>query len=393
MSKGTVLVVLGRFPEVSQTFVVDHIRGLAACGWTVHVAAREIDAQLVASSGVAEVVAGVHRITAPPRRAALQRAVAIGSLGGGGVRHLRSVVARSAAYHVGPLRDVIADVRPSVVHAHFAHNGILAALAVAGRIPVLVNYHGFDVLELPQSNGWAPYRRFLRGTVGVVHSTFLEEQVAAHLEVELRRVTLGVDPSLFGTADRGRVWPAEVRLLTVGRLAAVKGHDTAIEALAHLRREGSFHLSIVGDGPARPELESRAKCLGVEDRVEFLGAQPPTRVAEEMSKADVLLVPSRKLRQVQEGFCRVAVEGMASGLAVIGTQTGGLAETIGTGGTVVSPDDPAELAEAVRRTIAGSSPADIAARATNRAADFQLERMWREYDAVTSDIALKPAGL
>ena len=392
MSKGTVLVVLGRFPEVSQTFVVDHIRGLAACGWTVHVVAKEVDEQLLASSCLLTVVAGVHRMTAPPRHAVLERAAAIRFLGVGGLRDLRSVVARSAAYHVRPLRNVIAHVRPSVVHAHFAHNGMIASLAVAGRIPVLVNYHGFDVLQLPQSNGWAPFHRLLRGTVGIVHSTFLEEHVAAHLDVELRRVTLGVDSSLFGTADRDHVWPAEVRLLTVGRLAAVKGHDTAIEALAQLQRDGSFLLGIVGDGPEQSKLEAWAQSLGVASRVDFLGSQPPTRVAEEMAKADVLLVPSRRIGQVQEGFCRVAVEGMASGLAVIGTRTGGLAETIGRGGTVVSPDDAAAFAEAVRRMLSGTSPADIAAQAIDRASDFKLERMWREYDAVTSDVAAKPAG-
>jgi colanic acid/amylovoran biosynthesis glycosyltransferase len=392
----SIVVVVDRFPQVSQTFVVDHIRGLAELGWSVHVAAKAIDYGALQVLDLWGRSITLHELAAPARSDMLSRGAALARAAARhDPRHLRSVNFRSAAYFTGSLRRLLRRVDPSVVHAHFAHNGLLAAMAADGSCPVLVTYHGYDVLQLPLREGWDAFRALLRGTHGVVHSSFLEEHVDRHLDVHLHRVTLGVDGKRFGGANRDDRWPDVLRLLTVGRLVPQKGQGIAIEALANLRSEPralDANLTVIGDGPNLSRLQDLAKQLAVEDHVRFAGPQPPQAVADAMSKADLLLVPSVERDGWQESFCLVAVEGMASGLAVIGTATGGLAETIGSGGFVVEPDDPVALARRVLSIIEDEGRSAIELRARAQAARFSSEQMREEYGRVTRQVAQSGAS-
>lgn len=304
--------------------------------------------------------------------------------------HLSSVSVRAAGYNVPPLRALLKQIDPAVIHAHFAQNGLLASMAARGRYPVIVNFHGYDVLHLPRKEGWRHFARFLDGSHGIVHSSFLEREVAAHLDVQLHRVTLGVDEALFHGRSRAEQWQEPLTLLTVGRLADVKGHDVAIRAFAELVGQGDLsrgRLVIVGDGPERQALKRLAKYLCVENRVAFMGALRQSQVAQAMADADFLLVPSLSLGGWQESFGRVAIEGLASGLAVIGTRTGGLPETIGTGGWIVEPGDHFELAEMIREIVCTMSPWEVSEHATNQAARYGIHKMWADYDAVTRSVA------
>jgi colanic acid/amylovoran biosynthesis glycosyltransferase len=390
-SERSTVVVVDSFPQVSQTFVVDHIRGLAANDWEVHVAARQVDREGLEALGFPAMDVRVHALSAPSRGQLLARAAALARVAG--VRRgplLRSVSLRSASYFAPALRSLVAAVEPAVLHAHFAHNGLLAAMVAGRDLPVIVTFHGYDVLVLPHSEGWDGYRAFLGDCHGVVHSSFLEEHVGRHLRCSLSRVTLGVDGELFKGAERGDAWSDPLALVTVGRLVPQKGHQVAIEALAHLRSAPTpldATLTIIGDGPERTRLLELAQRHGVIDRVRFLGPRPSEEVARTMAASDVLLIPSIRFGAWQESFCRVAVEGLASGMAVIGTSTGGLAETIGEGGFVVSPDDPEALAAELISLVTEEVPRDVALRARKRASQFSLRSMWDDYAALAARVA------
>jgi len=388
VSRSTVVVTTGSFPEISQTFVVDHVKGLLSSGWDVHVAARKVHHDRLGSVALD---VPVYELQAPSRGNGPKRLKsALTSVGLTGVSHLKSVSVRAASYYAPSLRDLLDEIGARVVHAHFAHNGLMASMAARGRCPVIVDFHGYDVLELPRNEGWRHFARFLRGTHGIVHSSFLEKEVASQIDLPLHRVTMGVDPELFGGSERASQWPEDLTLLTVGRLARVKGHDVAIRALSDLSRRGDrsdIRLVIVGGGPERGALGELADELGVSDRVEFSGPLPPARVAGAMAGADFLLVPSLPLGGWQESFCRVAVEGLASGLAVIGTDSGGLPDTIGTGGWVVTPGDHEELAQRILDVLDSEAPTKVAERARSRAANFDIARMRSDYDEVTRSVS------
>ena len=114
------------------------------------------------------------------------------------------------------------------------------------------------------------------------------------------------------------------RLLQVAMMQNYyKGHDIALNGLAHLRRRGvPATLRLVGDGPLRPEIEKMARELGLESSVTFCGklAAGPD-IWCEMDHADILILPSR-----QEGLPRVLLEAMARALPCVSSRVGGTPE-------------------------------------------------------------------
>jgi glycogen synthase len=130
-------------------------------------------------------------------------------------------------------------------------------------------------------------------------------------------------------------------LVFVGRLVSDKGVDLLLEALALLAREGlEPRLTIVGDGPEAPLLRERAIRLGIAGRVDFLGLRRDREVVEILNRHRVLVVPSR----YQEPFGIVALEGIACGCLVVGSEGGGLKEAIGPCGVTFRNGDAAGLA-------------------------------------------------
>ena len=123
----------------------------------------------------------------------------------------------------------------------------------------------------------------------------------------------------------------------VGRLAAQKGVDVLLDALA--LTDGRVRLILVGDGPERAALQERAGDSSLAGRVHFLGHRDD--VPELLRGLDAVVMPSR-----WEGFGLAAVEAMASGVPVIASAVDGLREVVvnGVTGRLVSPGDPAALA-------------------------------------------------
>jgi len=137
-------------------------------------------------------------------------------------------------------------------------------------------------------------------------------------------------------------------LLFVGRLEPIKGVDVLLDALAHLTSEScQAMLLIVGGNTAEEEtqrLQGIARCLGLEERTRFLGAQEQSILPYFYAAADLCVIPS-----FYESFGMVAIEAMACGRPVVASQVGGLQFTVrhGRTGLLVPPGDSLALAEAI----------------------------------------------
>ncbi|HEX4824877.1 MAG TPA: glycosyltransferase [Candidatus Polarisedimenticolaceae bacterium] len=155
----------------------------------------------------------------------------------------------------------------------------------------------------------------------------------------------GAAPSDVGNDADGR------RLITVGRLTEAKDHSNLIAAVDLLRQAGeSVQLVIVGDGELRASLEAEIARRNLGAFVTLAGARTdPQRFLRE---ADIFVLSSAR-----EGFPVVILEAMASGLAVVSTDVGGISEVLKTdeNGLLVRPGDPAALAAAVRRLLSDSA--------------------------------------
>jgi len=110
------------------------------------------------------------------------------------------------------------------------------------------------------------------------------------------------------------------RVITVGRLIAIKGLDLAIRAFAAADLPTDAELVLIGDGPWRERLESLTDQLDMSHRIEFRGTVDRTEVLNAFRESDVLLFPSF------EGAGMVVMEAMACGLPVVALEHGGPGE-------------------------------------------------------------------
>jgi glycosyltransferase involved in cell wall biosynthesis len=133
----------------------------------------------------------------------------------------------------------------------------------------------------------------------------------------------------------------------IGRLVPERGLDVLIRAAARLR--GTWALTVVGTGPAQPELEALAERVGIGSRVRWMGGMPRNWLESVWPALDCVVLPARTTAQWVEPVGQALLDAMAQGLPVIGSDSGVLPEIIGDAGIVVPEDDPDTLGLALER--------------------------------------------
>ena len=131
----------------------------------------------------------------------------------------------------------------------------------------------------------------------------------------------------------------------IGRIVPEKGLHVLLRAAAQL--DGEWRMRLVGAGPALADLETLARALQVRDQLTFAGQLPSADLPAEYHKIDALVLPSLTRPNWKEQFGRVLVEAMASGVPVIGSDSGAIPGVIGAAGLVVPEGDVKALARAL----------------------------------------------
>ena len=154
----------------------------------------------------------------------------------------------------------------------------------------------------------------------------------------------GADEALFQPASSRPDRPFTVGY--IGRVVAAKGVDLLLRALGGL--DGEWRLRVVGGGPALGAMRALAGALGIADRVDFVGQLPSRALPAQYQAIDVLVLPSLTRDNWKEQFGRVLVEAMASGVAVVGSDSGAIPGVIGDAGLIVPEGDIPALNRAIR---------------------------------------------
>jgi len=258
---------------------------------------------------------------------------------------------------------------PDVAHAHFWMSGLatLAASRPLG-IPMLQTFHALGVVKRRYQGakdtsppGRVDLERRIADQADRVIATCTDEVFElARLGLPRTRTSVipcGVDLERF-TPDGPRApRSGRYRMVSVGRLVPRKGFDIAITALTGLH---DTELLLVGgpddgnlaDDPEAVRLLALAEELGVRDRVRLLGQVPREDMAPLLRSADVAVCTPW-----YEPFGITPLEAMACGVPVVAAAVGGLTDTVvdGVTGSLVTPQAPDELADAVRELL--DSPA------------------------------------
>lgn len=284
--------------------------------------------------------------------------------------------------------------RADLVHAHLPLAGVAARLAGAlCRVPVVYTEHNLQERYHPLT------RRANLATWRLqAHALAVSAEVAASAErhagrrVPLQVVTNGVPLERFaprpveGAAVRARlgIAPEAPVVGTVVVFRPQKRLDLWLEAASAIRRElPSARFLIVGDGPARAELERRRRDLDLTDTVHLVGLQEDVRPY--LAAMDVYLMSSDF-----EGLPIALLEAMAMGLPPVVTSVGGVPEVVSTDcGLLVGPGDPLALARATLGLLRDPGPRESLGRAARRRVEerFGTSRMQAELCEVYERVA------
>jgi len=232
------------------------------------------------------------------------------------------------------MAEVSRENRLDVLHVHYAipHAiaGFLAQQMLGKDAPKLVTtLHGTDITLVGQDRSFFEITRFgiLRSDGVSAVSEFLRRMTAEEFDIKNRIEVIPnfVDLSLYdrrSVPERSAFAPSgEKILLHVSNFRPVKRVLDVVRILERVAREVPAVLLMVGEGPERASAQALARRLGVQDRVRFLGRHD--RIEEIMLLADVFLLPSEL-----ESFGLSALEAMAAGVPVVGSDAGGLPEVV-----------------------------------------------------------------
>jgi len=251
-----------------------------------------------------------------------------------------------------------------LVHAHWSvpqgFTGLL--LRKLHGMPLVTTLHGSDVhgLDLPWLRGLNK-KVILGSDVCTANSRATAERARRIAGREdIRVIPMGVDIDFFSRASErgvaeGSGGKQEKIILYAGRLIDVKGVESLINAFpAVLEKHPSAMLYIVGSGPSKGDLMSLSERLHLQERVVFQDAVSQEELVRYYSMADVFVLPSIiSDRGETEGLGLVLLEAMASGIAVVGTDVGGIPDIIKDGetGLLALPKNPHDLAGKIVRLL------------------------------------------
>lgn len=335
---GVVTTSYPRFAgDPAGNFVAAHVAALRSLGHDVEVIAAGDVAKSRVIAAANAVEPGVTRV---PSRLFYDGGAPEALERGGRILEAASFTAQLAA------RVALRASHWDLAIAHWLAPSALAALPT--RVPLVAIAHGGDVHTLARTRLLGPALALLRARRArlAFASDELRAIAARHGNVGDAIVQpMGVDLAHFARLDRAPARPPII--LVLARLVPIKGVDVAIAAMARVRTPA--HLVVAGDGPERARLEQPER-----PDVELIGAVDTSRRDELLSRASLVVVPSRVLSNGRsEGMPVVAFEALASGVPVVASAVGGLRELAGI--ALVPPDDPDALARAIDASLA--SPA------------------------------------
>jgi len=221
------------------------------------------------------------------------------------------------------LKDRLARHGRVILHSHLTH-GFYSALFARAFLPVIwVHTEHNTTMRMREIKALRPIERcfYMRcAKVGAI-SAGVQKALIDVLGLPPAKIALIHNGSrLFAPVARPALDGRPLNIVSVGSLNRRKGFHTFIEALKKADI-GPWRYTIVGTGSGEQDLRALASRLGLDNRITFAGYTDPRPHYE---AADLQAIPSE-----WEGFGLVAVEGMSTGLQVIGSDVDGLREVLG----------------------------------------------------------------
>lgn len=365
-----IAIIVGGFPTLSETFILNQITGLLDMGHDVEIFAQFNPKDKKVHSDVEKyrLMERVHYTSIPYNKVK---------------RILKAIFLIIKNFHKAPLKIMkslnvfkygkmalslkllyilipFLDKRFDIIHCHFGPNGIIGVHLKEIGIPgkYITSFHGYDVNSYPKIMGKNVYNNlFKNGDLFTANTNFTKQQLVKLGCDEEKIIILpeGLSIARFKFSTRKIRNGDLIEILTVGRLVEKKGHEYAIKSIAKIvRKHRNIEYIIAGDGPLRNKLEYLVSELDIKSYIKFLGAVEQNEVLNLYQQAHIFVLPSVTASNGdREGQALVLQEAQAMGLPVVSTLHNGIPEGVldGKSGFLVPEKDVDALADKLEYLI------------------------------------------
>jgi colanic acid/amylovoran biosynthesis glycosyltransferase len=365
--------IVGQFPVLSETFILNQITGLLVRGHEVHIYSYKSNKAskvhpdvekykvLERTYYVPEIVEnhflrlfkGLFLAFTNFYKAPL---VVLNSLNI--VKYGKRAASLRLLYSVIPL---LKSQPYDIVHCQFGIHGIEGMIlrdigAIKGKL--ITSFRGYDISWFVKTYGEQVYDElFAKGDFFLSNCEFFRQR-AIKLGCDSNKIVVhgsGIDCSRFTYKPR-YVNPDEtIRIATTGRLVEKKGIEYAIRAIAKVANQyKNVEYNIIGDGYLKEPLQQLIEELNVADKVKLVGWKNQKEIIEILDHTHLFIAPSVTAQDGnQDAPVNTLKEAMAMGLPVIGTLHGGIPELVkdGISGFLVPERDADAIASKVHYFI------------------------------------------
>lgn len=244
------------------------------------------------------------------------------------------------------------------MYAHFLHTpaSVTRYAALINDLPWSCSAHAKDIWT---SERWDLAEK-LNELEWLATCTAANHQYLQSLATDPEKVNLvyhGLDFNRFDCCERssradvdGSNPQQPVEIISVGRAVAKKGYDDLLEALAKLPKELHWRFTHIGGGELLSTLKKQAAALGLEDRINWLGAQSQETVLQAYRDSDLFVLASKIVADGdRDGLPNVLMEAQSQGVCCLATDISGIPELIENevNGVMVKPSDAQGLSESL----------------------------------------------
>ncbi|MGF1459197.1 MAG: glycosyltransferase [Leptolyngbyaceae cyanobacterium] len=365
--------IVGQFPVLSETFILNQIVGVIERGHEVDIfAERWGDVEKVHPDVTKySLLERTYVMQSIPNNPALRLAGGIGLLFKTAWKAPKFFLSALNVFEHGLLAaglwlfhaaDALYD-KPSydIIHCQFGtqgYRGLFFKHLIRPEPKLIVMFRGHDISRVVQERGSHIYDDlFESADYFLANCDFFRKRVVElGCPSNLISVHLsGLDCRKFKFTPRQLAPHETIRVATTGRLVEKKGIEYAIRAVAKvLKNYPNLQYDIIGDGPLRQNFEHLIKALGVEDQVNLLGWRNEQEIIQILNQAHIFIAPSVTAEDGnQDAPINVLKEAMAMGLPVVSTLHGGIPELVqeGKSGFLVPERDTEALAEKLKYLI------------------------------------------
>lgn len=334
--------MVGRFPSLSETFILDQITGLIDLGHDVEIFAQEgnFEGKIHPDILNYKLKNRTHFfITSPQKfnRVLKATSLVIENFHKSPLKILKSLnIFRfgKKALSLSLLNALIyfLDGDFDIIYCHFGPIGNFGAclkqIGIKGRL--VTAFHGADMRMEIKKGEKSYHTLFSIGDIFLVTSKYGSKNLI-QFGADPKKIIfhpVGVDIRKFSRqlSSFDKENGSKIKIITVARLVEEKGLEHGIRAIKKIVSNNpkiNLEYIIIGEGPLEHSLKKLVDDLNLSKTIHFLGSMTQEKVILQMSKAHVFLLPS-----VSESFGAVLLEAQAMSIPIVTTNIGGVPEAI-----------------------------------------------------------------